>query len=144
MGAKTSYTFNNVQSNHTINATFTLNVYTITATAGANGSISPVGPTTVQPGDSLTYTITPAAGYEVQDVVVDGVSKGAIATYTFTSIAADHTISAAFRVFGLYDHRERGTPRQHIAVRQRVRAGRIRPDLHHHAGNGIPCVGRPC
>ena len=99
VGVRTTFTFTNVQSPHTINATFTLNVYTVTATAGANGSISPAGATTVQPGDSLTYAITPAPGYEVQNVVVDGVSKGAIAAYTFASIAADHTIDASFRVF---------------------------------------------
>jgi len=100
VGAKTTHTFTNVGEDHTIRAAFTINVYTITATAGANGSISPAGLTTVQPGDSLTYTITPAPGYEVQNVVVDGVSKGAIAAYTFSSIATDHTISASFRVFG--------------------------------------------
>jgi len=100
VGAKTSYTFTNVQSNHTINATFTLNVYTITATAGGNGSITPSGLTTVQPGGSQAYSIEPAAGYEVENVVIDGVSKGAITTYAFSSIAADHTISASFRVFG--------------------------------------------
>jgi hypothetical protein len=99
VGVRTTFTFTNVQSPHTINATFTLNVYTITATAGANGSISPAGATTVQPGDSLTYAITPAPGYEVQNVVVDGVSKGAIAAYTFASVAADHAIDASFRVF---------------------------------------------
>jgi hypothetical protein len=99
VGVRTTFTFTNVQSPHTINATFTFNVYTITATAGANGSISPAGATTVQPGDSLTYAIIPAPGYEVQNVVVDGVSKGAIATYPFASVAADHTIDASFRVF---------------------------------------------
>ncbi len=98
LGARTSYTFTNVQSIHTINATFTLNVFTITATAGANGSISSAGTTTVQPGASLSYTMTPASGYEVANVVVDGVSWGAIGAYTFTSIAADHAISASFRV----------------------------------------------
>ena len=98
VGARTTYTFTNVQSPHSINATFTLDVYTITATAGAHGSISPDGPTIVSPGFSQTYTITPAAGYEVQNVVVDGVSRGAITAYTFASIAADHTITASFRV----------------------------------------------
>ena len=99
VGAKTTHTFTNVQSNHTISAAFTINVYTITATAGANGSISPAGLTTVQPGGSQAYSIEPVAGYEVENVVVDGVSRGAITTYTFASIAADHTISASFRVF---------------------------------------------
>jgi hypothetical protein len=98
VGARTSYTFSNVQTAHTISATFTLDVYSITAAADVNGSITPSGAITVNKGDSQTYTITPDAGYEVRSLIVDGVNKGAITGYTFTNIAADHTINAYFKV----------------------------------------------
>jgi len=97
-GALTSYTFSNVQTTHTINATFTLDVYTITAAADVNGSITPSGTTTVNDGASQTYTIAPNQGYQVQSVIVDGVSKGAITSYTFANVSASHTINAYFTV----------------------------------------------
>ena len=49
-----------------VSATFTPDVYTITAAADVNGSITPQGAITVNKGDSLTFTITPAAGFEVR------------------------------------------------------------------------------
>ncbi|HJW33469.1 MAG TPA: PKD domain-containing protein [Holophagaceae bacterium] len=70
--------------------------YTITASAGANGSISPSGAVTVASGNSQSFTISPNAGYVVSAVTVDGVSKGAITTYTFSNVTAAHTISASF------------------------------------------------
>ena len=79
-GPITTYTFTDVQAPHSISATFALNTYTITATAGSNGSISPVGATTVNCGSNQTYTITPDPGYLVDDVLVDNVSQGAITT----------------------------------------------------------------
>jgi len=97
VGVPTSYPFLNIQANHTISATFEANPsYTITATAGPNGSITPLGDTTVAGGASQKYTIAPSAGYRIEKVLVDGVSKGAIASYTFTSVNANHTISASF------------------------------------------------
>lgn len=70
--------------------------YTITASAGSNGSISPSGNTTVNEGANQSYTITPATCYEVNDVLVDGLSVGAVTSYTFTNVMDDHTISASF------------------------------------------------
>ncbi len=70
--------------------------YTITASAGANGSISPVGVTTLNHTQSQAYTITPDAGYKISDVLVDGASVGAVSTYTFSNPTANHTISASF------------------------------------------------
>ena len=171
VGAVTSYPFSNVTANHTIAATFALNTYTITASAGSNGSISPSGPVSVnsaaqarplrslrpqatrwrasrwteprsgqsratlsqchgQPhnrsdicpkylhhhglcrfkrldltfglglrelgGASQTFTITPATGYQVASVTVDGTSVGAVTSYTFPNVTANHTIAATF------------------------------------------------
>lgn len=70
--------------------------FTITASAGANGSISPSGVVNVAPGANQGFTITPNACAHVTDVLVDGISVGAVSTYTFTAIAANHTISASF------------------------------------------------
>jgi hypothetical protein len=98
VGAVTSYTFSGVTANHTISATFAAVVvnYTITASAGANGAISPSGPVSVTSGTNKTFTITANAGYSIANVLVDGVSQGAIGTYTFTNVTATHTISASF------------------------------------------------
>jgi hypothetical protein len=96
VGAVTTYTFTNVTANHTIAASFAPNIYTITASAGSNGTISPSGAVVVNHGASQTFTITPNTGYYVADVLVDGSSVGAVTTYTFTNVTANHTISATF------------------------------------------------
>ena len=68
----------------------------ITATAGEHGAIDPEGAVTVPKGESKTFTITPDSGYHIKDVLVDGKSVGAVSTYTFKEVVADHTIHAAF------------------------------------------------
>jgi hypothetical protein len=70
--------------------------HTITASSGANGTISPSGTSSFVNGSSQTYTFTPNAGYSIYDVVVDGVSQGAVFSYTFSSINSNHTISVSF------------------------------------------------
>jgi PKD repeat protein len=70
--------------------------YAITASAGANGSVSPAGSVPVAYGGSQSYSITPSPGYQVADVLVDGRSKGAVTSYMFTNVTTDHTISATF------------------------------------------------
>lgn len=69
---------------------------TITATATGNGSISPSGAVSYTKGASAVYTITPAQGYAIADVLVDGHSVGVTERYTFDNIFADHTIEARF------------------------------------------------
>ena len=71
--------------------------YTITATAGENGSITPEGTITVTQGDSQTFTILPASGYEIDTLTVDGSAVAAGASYTFFDIAANHSISVTFK-----------------------------------------------
>mgnify|MGYP001571005032 CR=1 FL=1 len=68
----------------------------ITATAGANGTIAPTGAVSVVAGNNQTFTITPSGGYAVTSVLVDGVSVGAVATYTFNNVSTNHTITASF------------------------------------------------
>ncbi len=96
VGAVSSYTFSNVTANHTIAASFEVNTYTIDSSAGSNGSISPAGVTTVNHGGSQTFTMTPSTGYHVADVLVDGASVGAVSSYTFSNVTADHTIEVSF------------------------------------------------
>jgi len=95
-GAVSSYTFSKVKSDHSIEATFSSERFTITPTAGANGSITPSEATVVNHGTDLKFTFTPDAGYRVEDVLVDGVSIGPVANYTFTDISSDHTINVIF------------------------------------------------
>jgi hypothetical protein len=95
-GAVKSYAFTNVQANHTIAAYFKPVTYTLSATAEANGAISSPGVNTVKPGSSMTFTITPSAGYHVADVLIDGVRKGAVSSYAFRNVKASHSITAAF------------------------------------------------
>lgn len=70
--------------------------YSITASSGTGGSISPSGSTSVASGGSKTYTITANTGYKIADVKVDGSSIGAPSTYTFSNVTSGHTISATF------------------------------------------------
>ena len=67
-GAISSYTFSNVTANHSIAATFTAvdTTYTITASAGTGGTISPSGAVTVTSGGSRTFTITANSGYRIE------------------------------------------------------------------------------
>ena len=95
-GLQAAYTFLNVQANHTIAATFVLRTYTITASAGAGGSIDPTGAVGVNCGADQGFTITPDPCYDILDVAVDGVPQGPQAAYTFLNVQANHTIAATF------------------------------------------------
>ena len=93
-------------SSRTASSTFAKNVltvtqggtqtYTVTASAGANGVISPAGSVSVSRGANQTFAITPKSGYKISNVTVDGTSVGAVATYTFSNVTANHAISATF------------------------------------------------
>ena len=70
--------------------------YTIKATAGAGGSISPSGNVSVREGRDQTFTITPDKGYAVANVKIDGKSIGAVKSSTFENVSSPHTIEAIF------------------------------------------------
>ncbi len=70
--------------------------YTIEATAGAGGSISPSGNVSVREGGDQTFTITPDKGYAVANVKIDGKSIGAVKSYTFENVSRTHTIEVIF------------------------------------------------
>ena len=70
--------------------------YTIKATAGAGGSISPSGNVSVREGRDQTFTITLDKGYAVANVKIDGKSIGAVKSYTFENVSRTHTIEVIF------------------------------------------------
>lgn len=70
--------------------------FTITASAGQGGSISPSGAVSVAKDGSQTFTIKPSDNYEIEDVKVDGTSVGKKTEYTFENVTAEHTIAATF------------------------------------------------
>ncbi len=74
----------------------TQNTFTINASAGTNGSISPSGAVAVNSGDSQTFDIISNSGYRVADVTIDGASQGPVTSYTFSDVTSSHTISATF------------------------------------------------
>jgi len=86
-------------SNYWVDVVISIPVFTftITVTAGTGGSVSPAT-ATVDSGGSQTFTITPGAGYRVAAVAVDGASQGAVNSYTFNNVTANHTLAATFEV----------------------------------------------
>jgi hypothetical protein len=93
-----SYAFSNVTANHMIRVSFLINTYTIIATTGANGSITPSGSINITYGGNQGFILTPDTGYQVADVIVDGSSVGAVASYNFPGVFANHTISVSFSI----------------------------------------------
>jgi hypothetical protein len=96
------YTFNNVDSNHTIFVRFEIDTsinYNITASVNSSlfGNISPSGNVTVRGGEDQTFNITANPGYKIEAVEVDGTSVGAVPVYTFNEVHANHTIQAHFK-----------------------------------------------
>ena len=89
-----------VQDNTTLYARWYLvpvySYYTITASAGTGGTITPSGSCSIREWLDKTFTITPDSGYEIADVLVDGKSVGAQPSYTFKDVRSNHTISASF------------------------------------------------
>ncbi len=108
IGAVREYTFSNVSEPHTIEASFVLNYsgepastggrFTIKSSSGEGGSIEFEGDISVSGGESLTLAITPETGWSVCSVKVDGVELGAMESYTFENISADHTITVEFDI----------------------------------------------
>jgi len=77
--------------------------HTIIATAGSGGSISPAGTVSVPDGDTPTFAFTPAPGYGVRDVLLNGTSIGARRSYQFDEVRENHTITVEFVWVGFPD-----------------------------------------
>ncbi|MCL2291058.1 MAG: Omp28-related outer membrane protein [Bacteroidetes bacterium] len=74
--------------------------FTITATAGENGIISPAGETVYEEGESATYTFTPDPDYEVEEVYINDEPMGLekVTEYVFSEVDKDYTIHVTFRL----------------------------------------------
>ena len=92
-----SYQFTNVTATHTIAATFSNTVYTITTSPGTGGTIS-CTPNPVSYGSNSTCTITPNTGYTTATLTVDGVAQTVATSYQFTNVTTTHTIAATFTI----------------------------------------------
>ena len=82
--ASTSFSLTNVQP-----------TYTIVTLSNGNGSITPSGNITVQKGENLTLSIEPESGHQIDDILVNEASIGALTQYTF-SVTQNYTIVASF------------------------------------------------
>jgi len=96
-GPQNPFTIPNINANKTVEIYFK-RVWTIAVSAGAGGSISPANPAKVVDGASQAFTIIPATNADVLQVLVDGAPQGAITSYTFTNVTANHSIAASFVV----------------------------------------------
>ena len=97
LGPVSGYTIYGVSKDYVINAYFTPITYTISASAGPNGNISPSGDIPVSYGDDQTFLMLPDPGYTVGAVVVNGVTQpGAPTSYTFYNVDGNQTISVTF------------------------------------------------
>ncbi|MGA9115407.1 MAG: T9SS type A sorting domain-containing protein, partial [Bacteroidota bacterium] len=101
-GPSAAWTFPAVSANHSITAYFSVNIYTITATADPGGIITPSGTVYVSHGGSRTFIITPDPGYEIVEVIVDGLLQGDPEMYSFTGVTSNHTIHADFDEIGTF------------------------------------------
>lgn len=91
-----SYTFH-VDRSRSLVANFeALPSFTITATAGPNGSITPQGVVEVPQGGEVTFILSANFGASIKQVLIDGSDIGPVETYSFTNVNRDHTIYAVF------------------------------------------------
>ncbi len=97
-GALDNYEFKDIKANHSIEATFAIDKYTINVKAGEGGNISPAENITVEHGASQKFTITQTEGYHIADVKINGESKGKITEYIFNNVKSDNTIEASFEI----------------------------------------------
>ncbi len=96
IGAVEEYTFEDVNSDHTIGAKFTIKTYIISANAEGNGKIEPSGELSANCGENKSFAIVPDDCHRIEDVIVDGESKGTANIYKFTVIKENHAINVIF------------------------------------------------
>ena len=79
-----------------IKVTLVLNQHTIKVSFNQGGTVSPQGAVLVPKGSNKSFTFTPKTGYGIKDVLVDGVSLGAVTSYEFTAVDKNHTLQVIF------------------------------------------------
>jgi hypothetical protein len=85
-----------MNGNKNVMAAFRQSTFIITASAGANGAISPNGAVNVSYGGNQVFTFTPNTGYYVDSLIVDGTKQTSASSYTFNSVSSNHTIRVTF------------------------------------------------
>ena len=94
------YTFENVTEPHTIEVIFQIKTFTIVASAGPNGYLSPSGLVTVECGADQTFYFGANTGYEIAYVTIDGEDSPELIdleTYTFENVTGNHSITVIFQ-----------------------------------------------
>lgn len=98
------------QNKSTSSKTLTSQTHTISVTSGTNGSIRGPGKTVpagttdtfiVRHGETPTFTFQPQSGYQVSEVKINNISRGAITTYTFPAVISNQTLVVSFKKKGL-------------------------------------------
>jgi hypothetical protein len=101
MGPLSGYTFSQVTGNHSLNVVFDeAGRYTVVCQPPASGPAEGVvGPalTFANPGECLTLYLSPARGYQVTDVQLNGVSLGPVLTCRIPSVSRDSIVTASFQ-----------------------------------------------
>lgn len=88
-----------ITTNTVVNVTFTTVTYTVTPSAGPNGSMDPSTPQTVNSGSTTQFTVNPDPGYSIASV--SGCSGSLVGTtYTTGTITSDCTVNATFISIG--------------------------------------------
>jgi hypothetical protein len=91
----TTYTTDPITADCTVIASFAQITYTMTPSAGTNGTISPSGLQTVNAGATRQFTVTPSVGFSA---AVGGTCGGSLVgtTYTTNAAAANCTVEATY------------------------------------------------
>jgi hypothetical protein len=99
VGSPSNYTFYDITANHTISVMATSSTFSIKASAGQGGKISPNGQIIVNFGNNATFSIVPNSNYTIADVIIDDSTVGKLSSYTFSNITSNHTITASFTAY---------------------------------------------
>ncbi|MCW1309795.1 MAG: copper amine oxidase N-terminal domain-containing protein, partial [Candidatus Nanoarchaeia archaeon] len=96
VGSVKSYTFDNINLDHSLEVIFEPYAFSINAYSSLGGNILPNGNIKAEFNETKTFKIVPNKGYVIKDVSVDGHSIGTVSSYTFEKITSNHTIYAEF------------------------------------------------
>ncbi|KPA10522.1 secreted protein containing PKD domain protein [Candidatus Magnetomorum sp. HK-1] len=97
VGSINEYVFWSISDDYTITVSFQpASQYTIVTHCSTGGQIVPQGPMILDEGKNQTFTIISETGYQLKDVLINGVSIGPVTSYSFKHIDANQTIQADF------------------------------------------------
>ena len=92
----TRYDFKDVSDDHRITVVFTKQKFLITANTTGDGTITPSS--YVEYGEQQQFDFYPDTGYEIKNVLIDGVSIGAVEFYLFENVTQMHTITVEYQI----------------------------------------------